>query len=67
MTDTVCEITDLARVSLAEGDALLIRIPPRMSAEVARKMAEELEQQFPANKIIVTTDDIEFSVVAQAA
>lgn len=59
---------EVAKLALQPGEVLLVKVPLSMQAEATwRRLNEGLAGIFPDNKVLLATQDIEFSVAAPAA
>jgi hypothetical protein len=58
----------VAKLALQPGEVLLVKVPASMEdAGVWKRMNEHLARTFPNNKVLLATQDIEFSVIAAPA
>lgn len=59
---------EVAKLALKPGEVLLVRVPHSMEASaVWKRLNEYLAEAFPDNKVLLATQDIEFSIVEASA
>lgn len=56
-------VSEVRKLSLAPGDALVLKLGKSPSAEALAAIKDNLEPRFPGNQILVCDSDVDLSVV----
>ena len=61
------DITDIQRLVVHPGEALIVRVPSDTPHEEHRRIIDAFKYALPGVPVFVTRDDVEFTVIAQEA
>lgn len=61
------DITDIQRLVVHPGEALIVRVPSDTSSEDHRRILAAFKYALPGVPVFVVRDEVEFTVIAQEA